>query len=141
LGDYLIVAVSTDELIASYKGVIPIIPFRDRIRLVGSCRYVDKVLKQTVLTDIRQLKRYKVDIVTLGSDWKTKYLEGVEWMKKHGKVVYLPYTKDVSTTSIKRDIISRTYEVVYADAKRAIDAQLEVEARMEARWPQTDNGT
>ncbi len=137
LGDYLIVAVSTDELIASYKGVPPIIPFRDRIRIVASCRYVDKVLKQTVLTDIRQLKRYKVNIVTLGSDWKGKYLEGAEWMKKHGKVVYLPYTKGVSTTAIKRDIIARIYEVVYADAKRAIAGQMERESRMEARWPRT----
>jgi len=135
LGDYLIVAVSTDELIASYKGVAPIIPFRDRIKIVASCKYVDKVLKQTVLTDIRQLKRYKVNIVTLGSDWKNKYLAGIEWMKKHGSVVYLPYTKSVSTTSIKRDIIARTYEVIYADAKRAIDLQLEKEEERESRWP------
>ena len=141
LGDYLIVAVSTDELIASYKGIPPVIPFRERIRIVASCRYVDKVLKQTVLTDNRQLKRYKVSIVTLGSDWKDKYLEGVEWIKEHGRVVYLPYTKGVSTTSIKRDIISRTYEVVYADAKRAIDAQIEEESRMESKWPRTDNGS
>jgi glycerol-3-phosphate cytidylyltransferase len=141
LGDYLIVAVSTDELIASYKGVAPIIPFRDRMRMVASCRYVDKVVKQTVLTDVRQLKRYKVNIVTLGSDWRDKYLEGIEWMKTHGKVVFLPYTQGVSTTSIKRDVISRIYEVVYADAKRAIDAQIEKESRMEARWPRTNNGS
>jgi glycerol-3-phosphate cytidylyltransferase len=76
-----------------------------------------------------------VNIVTLGSDWKNKYLAGIEWMKKHGSVVYLPYTKSVSTTSIKRDIIARTYEVIYADAKRAIDLQLEKEEERESRWP------
>ncbi len=137
LGNYLIVAVSTDELIADYKGVAPIIPFRDRMRLVASCGYVDKVLKQTVLTDVRQLKRHKVDIVTIGSDWKEKHLDGIEWMKEHGRVVYLPYTKGVSTTSIKRNIIERTYEVVYSDAKRAIDQQLQQESGMESKWPRT----
>lgn len=106
LGDELIVGVSTDELVESYKGAKPIIPYEQRVRIVESIRCVTKVVKQTSLTEIAQLQREGIDIVTIGDDWKNKYLEGLEWMKSQpGKqVVYLPYTKETSTTEIKRKI-------------------------------------
>ncbi len=120
LGDYLVVGVSTEELIAEYKGLPPVIPFEERMRIVGSIHCVDKVVKQTVLTEIAQLKKYRVDIVTIGNDWKGKHLDGLEWMKsqKGKKVVYFPYTRGVSTTSIKRKIIQSTYEIISAEFKR-----------------------
>lgn len=106
LGDKLIVGVSTDELVASYKHYYPIISFKDRCEIVRSIRYVDEVVKQTKLSDPNQLKDLKVDIVTIGDDWKDKYLEGLEWAKKQKdvKVVYLPYTKRLSTTLVKEKI-------------------------------------
>jgi len=103
-GDVLIVGVNTDEFVQQYKNKTPVIPYKDRVKIVKSCKHVDKVVKQTVLNDIRALKRYKVDIVTIGDDWKDKYDEGLEWMKKHGRVIYLPYTKGVSSTFIKEKI-------------------------------------
>jgi len=103
-GDVLIVGVNTDEFVQQYKNKTPVIPYKDRVKIVKSCKHVDKVVKQTVLNDIRTLKRYKVDIVTIGDDWKDKYDEGLEWMKKHGRVIYLPYTKGVSSTFIKEKI-------------------------------------
>lgn len=128
LGDYLIVGVSTEELIAEYKGLPPVIPFAERARIVAAVRCVDKVVKQTVLTEIAQLKRYKVDVVTIGNDWKGKHLDGLEWMKSQpGKrVVYFPYTPGVSTTGIKRKIIQSTYEIIAAEFKR--------EAQHTAAW-------
>lgn len=120
LGDELIVGVSTDELIEKYKGMKPIIPYEERARIVASIKCVTKVVKQTKLTEIAQLQRENIDIVTIGDDWKNKYLEGLEWMKRQpGKeVVYFPYTEGVSTTKIKRDIINGANEIVAAALHR-----------------------
>lgn len=120
LGDELIVGVSTDELIEHYKGMKPIIPYEERARIVASIRCVTKVVKQTKLTEIAQLQREGIDIVTIGDDWKDKYLEGLEWMKQQpGKeVVYFPYTPGVSTTQIKTTIIKSAADIVSAALKR-----------------------
>lgn len=120
LGDELIVGVSTDELIEKYKGMKPIIPFEQRFRIVQSIKCVTKVVKQVKLTEIAQLQREKIDIVTIGDDWVDKYLEGLEWMKQQpGKeVVYFPYTPGVSTTIIKRKIIESANQIVYAALHR-----------------------
>lgn len=120
LGDRLIVGVSSDELIYSYKGIKPVIPFEQRMRIVEAIGVVSKVIRQDVLTDIRQLKEYNVDIVTIGDDWKNKYLEGLEWMKSQPdkQVVYLPYTGGISTTSIKKIIIDNANEIIQASLDR-----------------------
>ena len=120
LGDELIVGVSTDELIEKYKGMKPIIPFEQRFRIVQSIKCVTKVVKQVKLTEIAQLQREKIDIVTIGDGWVDKYLEGLEWMKQQpGKeVVYFPYTPGVSTTIIKRQIIESANQIVYAALHR-----------------------
>ena len=65
----LIVGVSTDELIQHYKGMPPIIPFEQRMRIVSSIKCVTKVVKQVKLTEIAQLERENIDIVTKGDDW------------------------------------------------------------------------
>lgn len=120
LGDKLIVGVSTDELIEEYKGMTPVIPFEERARIVGSIKCVDKVVKQTVLTEIRQLQEFQIEIVTIGDDWKDKYLAGLEWIKSQpGKeVVYFDYTLGVSTSSIKKKIIQHAHETIVAELER-----------------------
>lgn len=120
LGDELIVGVSTDELIEEYKGVRPIIPYEQRVRIVESIRCVTKVVKQTRLTDIAQLQQEQIDIVTIGDDWKERYLEGLEWMKNQpGKqVIYFPYTEGISTTQIKRRIINDAGQIISAALHR-----------------------
>lgn len=122
LGDILIVGVSTDDLICDYKGMPPVIPYEERCRIVRAVRYVDRVVKQTALTEIAQLKSMKVDIVTIGSDWKERKLDGLDWFKKQpGKrVVYFDYTPGVSTTSIKKRIIDNTYNIIEAELSREL---------------------
>ena len=122
LGDMLIVGVSTDELIKEYKGMPPVIPFDERLRLVQALGCVDMAVKQTILTEIAQLQQYNVDIVTIGDDWKDKHLDGLEWMKAQpGKeVVYLEYTPGVSTTKIKKNIIQNAYEIIFSELSREI---------------------
>jgi glycerol-3-phosphate cytidylyltransferase len=107
LGDILIVGVSTDELVKSYKKRKPIVPLKDRMRIIENCRCVDKVIVQRRLLDIEDLKRYNVSTITIGDDWKTKHLKGLDWARKHGKkVVYFPYTTSVSTTEIRKAIVN-----------------------------------
>lgn len=122
MGDKLIVGVSTDELIIDYKGIPPIMPFEQRFKIIESIKWVHKAVKQEILTEINQLKDLHVDIVTIGDDWKEKYLEGLDWMEKQaGKsVVYIPYTSDVSTTSIKRNIIKNSYEIIFSELSREV---------------------
>ena len=122
LGDKLIVGVSSDELIYEYKGIKPVIPFEQRMRIVESIGVVSQVVRQDILTDIRQLKEFDVDIVTIGDDWKNKYLEGLEWMKSQSgkKVVYLPYTGGISTTYIKKIIIDNANEIIQASLDREL---------------------
>jgi len=106
LGTKLIVGVSTDELVINYKKAPPIISYEDRLNVVKSCKYVDEVVKQEKLLEINQLKKINPDIIVIGDDWKNKYLEGLEWAKKQPniKVIYLPYTQNVSSTFIKTKI-------------------------------------
>lgn len=132
LGDELIVGVSTDELIQHYKGMPPIIPFEQRMRIVSSIKCVTKVVKQVKLTEIAQLERENIDIVTIGDDWKDKYLEGLELIKQQpGKrVVYFPYTPGVSTTGIKKRIIESTNEIIAAALQR--------EAELDYNWPEDE---
>ncbi|PSU85482.1 glycerol-3-phosphate cytidylyltransferase [Photobacterium kishitanii] len=121
LGDELIVGVSTDELVEEYKGVKPIIPFKERFEIISSIKGVTKVVEQKVLTEIDMLKEFNIDIVTIGDDWKNKHLDGLEWMKKNGKrVEYFSYTDGVSTTSIKKDIIDNTYNIIRSQLSREI---------------------
>ena len=132
LGDELIVGVSTYELIQHYKGMPPIIPFEQRFRIISSLKCVTKAVKQVKLTEVAQLQREDIDIVTIGDDWENKYLEGLEWMKKQPgkKVVYFPYTPGVSTTSIKKRIIESTSEI--------IEAALQREAELDFNWPEDE---
>jgi len=120
LGDILIVGVSTDKLVKSYKMTAPVISYADRVRIIESCKYVDKVIKQTKLLAIKTLKKYKVDCITIGSDWKNKHVEGLEWMKKNGEVIYLPYTKRVSSSEIKKKIIENSYDIIKSAFERKI---------------------
>ncbi len=118
LGGNLIVGVSTDKLVKQYKTVYPIIHYSQRMNIVKACKHVDRVVKQSGLVTINLLRKLKVDILVLGSDWKEIELAGVEWMREHRQVIYLPYTKKISTTSIKKKIIKNSYSLIQAELKR-----------------------
>lgn len=119
LGDYLIVAVSSDELIEKYKNLKPIISYKDRVTVIKELKCVDKVIKQTELADLRPFKRYKADFFVLGDDWKENYSnKNINWLRNNNKIVWLPYTKKLSTTDIKKKIITQSWDIVSAIAKR-----------------------
>ena len=106
--DYLIVAVSTDEVVQNNKHKTPIIQFEDRIRIVESIRYVDKAVPQMDYNDkIGAAKKYNIDVMFVGDDWKgTEKWNKIELQLKEIGVdlVYLPYTKSISSTMLREKI-------------------------------------
>ena len=68
--DHLIVGVSTDDLVKSYKGKTPIIPFEDRIEIVKAIRYVDEVVPQTTMDKYAAWEKLRFNALFHGSDWK-----------------------------------------------------------------------
>ena len=108
--DYLIVGVSTDELVETYKHKTPVIPFEERIRIVGAIKYVDKVVPQTTMDKFKAWEENKFDVIFHGDDWKnsTMYNEMEEKLSSVGvEFVYFPYTKQTSSTKIKEKLGER----------------------------------
>lgn len=100
LGDKLIVGVSTDDLVESYKGHRPVIPFEQRLALVSALRCVDVAVPQYDLDKTEALRKIGADVLVVGDDW-TK-LQGEEYMRAHGKkVIYLPRTPGISSTILR----------------------------------------
>jgi glycerol-3-phosphate cytidylyltransferase-like family protein len=83
------------------------------VEIIKSIRYVDEVRVQRKILAIEEIRKAKPDIITIGDDWKGIYVKGLEWFKNHGgEVVYLKYTKDVSTSEVKKQIIKDSYNIL-----------------------------
>jgi glycerol-3-phosphate cytidylyltransferase len=99
--DYLIVGVSTDNLVRAYKNKSPVIPFEERIAIVESIKYVDQVVVQEDRDKVAAWRKYHFDIMFCGDDWRGNALfEEAEnaLQKEHVRIVYFPYTQGVSST-------------------------------------------
>lgn len=99
--DYLIVGVSTDEVVQSYKNKTPIIPFAERIAIVQELKCVDRAVPQTSMDKMEAWKKYHFDALFHGSDWKGSdmYNKMIEEFSEVGvDVVFLPHTEGVSST-------------------------------------------
>lgn len=102
-GDYLIVALSTDEFNKG-KGKECYFPYEKRKALLEAIRYVDLVIPETSWEQKREdVKEFKVDIFVMGDDWKGKF----DFLSDLCQVVYLPRTPEISTTKIKSDLLSK----------------------------------
>lgn len=106
LGDYLLVAIDTDERIQEHKGVYrPINPLYNRKAIMESLKPVDEV--RVFGTDkelIDTIKDYSPDIMVKGSDWRGKYVIGEEYC---GDVLFYERVNDESTTKTIENFISR----------------------------------
>lgn len=102
LGDYLIVALSTDEFNAT-KGKKAYHNYETRKKMLEAIRYVDLVIPENDWNQkINDVKEYHVDVTVMGGDWEGN--PKFEELKKYCDVVYLPRTEGVSTSKIKRDL-------------------------------------
>ena len=100
-GDYLIVALSTDEFNWNEKQKKCYFSFEKRKLLLEAIRYVDLVIPENNWEQkISDVKEFKVDTFVMGDDWEGKF----DFLKDYCEVVYLPRTPEISTTQIKGDL-------------------------------------
>lgn len=108
LGDYLIVALSTDEFNWIEKHKKNYFSYEERKQLLESIRYVDEVIpEESWEQKITDCQKYGVDVFVIGDDWQGKF----DFLKDIGvEVVYLSRTPEISTTKIKNDLINSNME-------------------------------
>lgn len=102
LGDYLIVALSTDEFNWHDKHKKTYFSYEQRKQLLESIRYVDLVIPEKNWNQKKSdMREYHIDTFVMGDDWKGKF----DFLKDEGvEVVYLPRTAEISSSKIKKDL-------------------------------------
>lgn len=107
-GDYLIIALNTNELVEAFKQRKPVLPWEQKKFIIESCKFVDKVVPAPAFSPILLLRKYKVDVYCITEEWlstkkcEIKYMEALP----NGKVKLLPRFKGVVPTSeIKRILL------------------------------------
>lgn len=103
LGDYLVVALSTDEFNA-IKGKKAHFSYEERKVILEAIRYIDEIIPENEweqkITDVRE---NNIDVFVIGDDWKGKF----DFLKEYCEVVYLPRTEGISTTQIKEELSTK----------------------------------
>lgn len=105
--DYLIVGVSTDEVVESYKHKTPVIPYEERKEIVSAIRYVDEVVPQTSMDKMIAWNNLHFEAIFHGDDWKNSnmYNELETKLREVGvDMVFLPHTDGISTTDLVNKI-------------------------------------
>ena len=101
LGDYLIVALSTDEFNWLEKQKKSYFSYDERKAMLEAIRYVDLVIPEEnwgqKKTDV---EKYHVDVFVIGDDWTGQF----DFLRDQCEVVYLPRTPEISTTKIKTEL-------------------------------------
>ena len=103
--DYLIVAVSNDKLVFKLKKKKPVIPFKERIEIIKSLKYVDRAVEEKVDDKTKVKNKYKINIIFKGDDWKNtrKWNQLEKDLKKQNiKIIFIKYTKKTSSSLIKK---------------------------------------
>jgi glycerol-3-phosphate cytidylyltransferase len=115
-GDYLIVALNTNELIRDYKSREAVVPWSQKRRIIEACRYVDRVVPAREFSPLKLLKRYRVDVYVLSYEWEHTKAAEIAFMKqKGGRVCFSRRFHGVSTSAIKAMLLKE-----YLDAQSAI---------------------
>jgi len=99
--DYLIVGVSTDELVKKEKKKTPVISFQERMEIIKELRCVDKVVPQYNKNKMQAWEEYHFDKMFVGSDWQgtMQWQEFEKQFEPIGvKIIYLPHTDGISST-------------------------------------------
>lgn len=100
-GDYLIVALSTDEFNWNCKQKKCYFSYEDRKKMLEAIRYVDLVIPEENWDQkVTDVKEFRIDTFVMGDDWEGKF----DFLKDSCEVVYLPRTPEISTTQIKKDL-------------------------------------
>jgi glycerol-3-phosphate cytidylyltransferase len=115
ISDKVIVSLNTDEFVEQYKGSKPIMTYEERKQSLLLCGYVDEVIPNTGGADSKPaILEVKPNIIAIGDDWAHKdYYSQMnftqEWLDENNIILlYLPYTKGISTTELKKRILNDT---------------------------------
>lgn len=104
MGDYLVVALSTDDFNWVEKQKKCYFTYEKRKQLLEAIRYVDLVIpEESWEQKISDIIKYQIDIFVIGDDWEGKF----DYLKEHCEVKYLPRTPEISTTQIKNDLLKK----------------------------------
>lgn len=107
--DYLIVGVSTDELVQHEKNKTPIISFEERCAIVEAIKYVDKVVPQVDKNKFGAWQKYHFNKMFVGSDWKgtTAWIGFEAQFRPLGvEIVYLDHTDGISSSILRNKLQS-----------------------------------
>lgn len=113
LCDCLIVGVNSDCLVKEYKHKIPVISQIDRSEILKAIRYVDNVVVCDTLDKLEMHDRLQFDVIFIGDDWKgtTRWSQTELVLRNIGvDVVYLAYTKGISSTILRQEKINQVEE-------------------------------
>jgi cytidyltransferase-like protein len=116
LGDKFIVGVASDDVVGSYKRNIPIIPLKQRMRMLKALKCVDDVVSYDKLEYVSNCKEVDADIFVIGEDWgdKPHNIEVEKYLKSKGKkIVQVSYNPQTSSTKIKQNVIAQTQDGKY----------------------------
>lgn len=107
--DFLIVGVSTDELVLKEKKHLPVIKFEDRYKIVEAIKYVDKVVPQVNKDKLAAWENFHFNKMFVGSDWKGTEAWNIfekQFYPLGVEIIYLSHTDGISST-ILRNIINK----------------------------------
>jgi len=117
LGDKFVVGVASDEVVASYKRNVPVIPLEQRMRMLKALKCVDDVVSYDKLEYMTNCKEVDADIFVIGEDWgdKPHNLAVEKYLKSKGKkIVQVSYNPQTSSTKIKQNVIDQTHKGKYS---------------------------
>ncbi|MBA5248023.1 MAG: glycerol-3-phosphate cytidylyltransferase [Gammaproteobacteria bacterium] len=97
-GDYLIVAISSDEFNLQ-KGKKSHMAFQARYEVIKSLRFVNEVIIENNWDQKESdIKEYDIDVFVMGDDWQEEF----DYLKKYCKVKYLSRTSNISSSILKK---------------------------------------
>lgn len=99
--DFLIVGVSTDELVKEYKHKTPVISYPERLAIIEAIQYVDKAVPQVTMDKVKAWQQLHFDVLFHGDDWKNSEIYNnytVQFRELGVDLVFLPHTKGTSST-------------------------------------------
>jgi glycerol-3-phosphate cytidylyltransferase len=103
LGDILIVGLSSDEF-NLHKDKRSYYSFEKRKQMLGAIKYIDQVIEENCWEQkVTDVLKYKIDVFVMGDDWKGKF----DNLSEYCEVVYLPRTEGISSTKIRKVIMSQ----------------------------------
>ena len=103
LGEYLVVALSTDEFNA-IKGKKAHFSYNERKMILEAIKYVDEIIPENNWEQkVEDVRENNIDVFVIGDDWKGKF----DFLNEYCQVVYLPRTEGISTTQIKEELSTK----------------------------------